>query len=83
MITVWAQIVVAKLRSLVRENTRPILPEFLKYLPSLCDRWLTEIEGSNFARGMDVCLLLIMRVVRSLCVGLITYLEESYRMWCV
>jgi hypothetical protein len=42
------------------------------------------IAGLNPAGGMDVCLMLVLCVVRySLCEGLIPRPEESYRLWCV
>jgi hypothetical protein len=44
---------------------------------------VTRIEGSNPARGMDVCLLCLYVVLscvgRGLCDGLITRSEEFYR----
>ena len=51
----------------------------------VCDRSPAEIVGSNPAGGMDVCLLWLLCVVRyrSLCDGLITRPEESYRLWCI
>jgi hypothetical protein len=30
----------------------------------VCGRWMAGIVGSNAARGMDVCLLLVLSVVR-------------------
>jgi hypothetical protein len=49
----------------------------------VCFRSLAGIAGSNPTGGMDVCLLWVLCVVRSLCVGLITRPEESYRVLCV
>jgi hypothetical protein len=49
----------------------------------VCGRLVDGIVGSNPARGMDVCLLCLYVVLscrgRGLCDGLITRLEESYR----
>ena len=44
----------------------------------VCRRSFTGIVGSNSSRGMDVCLLWVLCIVR-----LITCPEESYRVWCV
>ena len=42
------------------------------------------IAGSNPCGGMDVGLMWVLCVAGiGLCVGLITRLEESYRVWCV
>ena len=41
------------------------------------------IVGSRHARGMDACLECCVLSGRDLCVGLITRLQESYRLWCV
>jgi len=49
----------------------------------ICSSSLSGAEGSNPAGGMDVCLLRALYVVRSLCDGLITRSEGSYRLWCV
>jgi hypothetical protein len=50
----------------------------------VCGRSLAEIAGSNTARGMDIfyCECCVLSG-RGLCIGLITRLEESYRVWCV
>jgi hypothetical protein len=52
----------------------------------VCGRLIAGMEGSNPARGMDVCLLCLYVVLscvgRGLCDGLITHPEESYRV-CV
>jgi hypothetical protein len=49
----------------------------------VCGRLVARIAGSNPAEGMDVCLLCLYVVLscvnRGLCDGLITHLEESYR----
>jgi hypothetical protein len=46
-------------------------------------RAVAGVAGSNPARGMDICLLCLYVVLscvgRGLCDGLITRLEESYR----
>jgi hypothetical protein len=39
------------------------------------------IVASYPTGGMDVCLLCVLCVVRGLCDGLITLIEESYRLW--
>ena len=49
----------------------------------LCGRSLAGIDSSNPAAGMDICLLLVLCVVRGACEGPITRPEESYRLWCV
>jgi len=49
----------------------------------VCGCSLVGIVGSNPVRGMNVCLLRMLRVVRRLCVGLITHPEKSYRLWSV
>jgi len=52
----------------------------------VCCRLLPAgIVGSILAGGIDVCLLCVCCVLlgRVLCVGLITCLEESYRVSCV
>jgi len=49
----------------------------------VCVRSPVGIVGSNPHESMDVYLFWVLCVVRGLCVGLITRLEESYRMWCV
>ena len=49
----------------------------------VCGRSPAGIVGSNPAGGMDVCLLRVLCVVRTLCVGLIILPEESYRLWGV
>ena len=38
---------------------------------------------SNPPEGMDVCCERSASSDRGLCVGLITRIEESYRVWCV
>jgi hypothetical protein len=49
----------------------------------VCGRLVAGVSGSNPAQGMDVCLLclyvVLSRVGRGLCDGLITRPEESYR----
>jgi hypothetical protein len=49
----------------------------------VCGRSVAGVAVSNPARGMDVCLLCLYVVLsfvgRGLCDGLITRLEESYR----
>jgi hypothetical protein len=50
----------------------------------VCGRSLAGIVGLNPAGGVIVCLWYSVCVVRwSLCDGLITRPEESYRVWCV
>ena len=49
----------------------------------VCDCSLVRIVGSNPAGGMDVCFECCVLTERSLCVGLITRLDESYQEWCV
>jgi len=44
-------------------------------------RLIAGIAGSNPARGMFVFLSCVLCVVRVLCVGLITRLEDSDRVW--
>ena len=46
-------------------------------------RSLAGIAGSNPAGGIDGSPLLVLCVLSGLCDGLITRLEESYRLWCV
>jgi len=48
----------------------------------VCGYSFAGITSSNPAGVMDVCLLWVLFVLRSLCVGLILRPEESYRM-CV
>ena len=50
---------------------------------SVCGRLPAEIVGSNPAGVMDVCLLWVLCVVRSVCDRLITRPEDSYWLWCV
>jgi hypothetical protein len=49
----------------------------------VCNRLVAGVAGSNPARRMDVCLLCLYVVLscvgRGLCDGMITRLEESYR----
>jgi hypothetical protein len=49
----------------------------------VCGRLVSGVAVSNPARGMDVCLLclyvVLSRVCRGICDGLITRPEESYR----
>jgi len=50
----------------------------------VCGRSVAGIACSNTAWGIDVCgFEFCMSSGRSLCVGLITRPEESYRVWCV
>ena len=49
----------------------------------VCGRSLAGIMGSDPAGGMDICCECCVLSGRGLWVGLITYLEESYRLWCV
>jgi hypothetical protein len=51
----------------------------------VCGPSLAGIAGSNPTGGLDVCVLWMLCVLsgRGLCVGLITCLGESYRVWCV
>ena len=49
----------------------------------VCGRSPAEIVGSNPTAGMDVCCKCCVMSGRGLCDGLITRLEESYRLWCV
>jgi hypothetical protein len=42
-----------------------------------------KIVGSNPTGDMDVCCECCVLSGRSLCGELITYPEESYRLWCV
>jgi hypothetical protein len=49
----------------------------------VCGRSPAEIVGSNTTGGMDVCRECCVLSGRGLCVGLISRLGESYRMWCV
>ena len=49
----------------------------------VCGHSLAGIAGSSPARGVDVCLLVVLCVVRVLGVGLIIHPEKSYRVWCV
>jgi hypothetical protein len=45
----------------------------------VCRRLLLEIEVSNPAGGLDVSLVIVVFSDRSLCAGLTTHPEESYR----
>ena len=50
----------------------------------VCGHSPVGIVGSNPVGGMDVCLLRVLCVYRlGASVGLITYTEGVYRMWCV
>ena len=49
----------------------------------VCGRSLAEIVGSDPTGGMDVCCEFCVLSGRGLCVGLITCLEEPYRVLCV
>jgi len=49
----------------------------------VCSSSLAGTAGSNPVRGMDVCCECCVLSGRGLCVGLITGVEESYRLWCV
>jgi hypothetical protein len=50
----------------------------------VCSRSFPVIVGSNAARCMDVCLMLVLCLpVRGLSVGLIFRIEKFYRVWCV
>jgi hypothetical protein len=53
------------------------IPVAARSKASVCGRSLTEIAGSNPARG-HVCLYFVM-LGRGLCDGLIPHPEESYR----
>ena len=54
-----------------------------RYKAWVCYRPVAGIVGSNLARGIDVCCECSVLSDRVLCVGLITFPEESYRVWCV
>ena len=45
---------------------------------TVCSRTVAGIVGSNLARGMDVSCEYCVLSGRVLCVGLITFLEESW-----
>jgi hypothetical protein len=50
----------------------------------VCGYSPAEIVGMNLPGSMDVCLCeCCVLSGRSLCVGLITLLEDSYQQWCV
>ena len=57
--------------------------KFIRVMHKESDRSLAEIEGSNPAGSMDICLCECCVSGRGLCVGLITRPEETYRMWYV
>ena len=59
--------------SLNKDSVRPV-PVAARSKACLCGRSRAEILGSNPAKGMDVCLLSVLSVVRyrGLCDGLIT-----------
>jgi hypothetical protein len=46
-------------------------------------RSFAGIAGSNSTSGMDVCRKCCVLSGGSLCVGLITRPEQSYRLWCL
>ena len=50
---------------------------------SVYGRSPAEILGSNSTGDMSVCCECCVLSGRGLCIGLITRLEESYRLWCV
>ena len=50
---------------------------------SVCGRSPAKIVASNPTGGMDICLLRVLCVIRSLCDEPITRPEESYRLWCI
>jgi hypothetical protein len=56
----------------------------LRSKASVCGRSFAGIVGSNLT-GRHGCLSLVSVVLlgRSLCDGMVTRPEESYRMWCV
>ena len=49
----------------------------------VCGRSPAEIVGSNPTGGVDVCRECRVLSGRGLCDELITFREESYRLWCV
>ena len=49
----------------------------------VCGRSLTEIAGSNSAKGTDVSCEFCVLSSRGLCDRPIPRPEESYRVWCV
>jgi hypothetical protein len=49
----------------------------------VCGRSPAVIVVSNPTGGTGICLLCCVLSGRSLCDGLITHPEESYRLWCV
>ena len=49
----------------------------------ICGLPLTGIVGTNTADGMDIYCECCVLSGRGLCDGLITRLDESYRLWCV
>jgi len=49
----------------------------------VCGRSLARIMGLNPTGDIVVCYECCVLSGRGLCVGLITHLEESYRVWCV
>jgi hypothetical protein len=49
----------------------------------VCGSSVAQIAGSNAAGGMDICLLLSVLSGRRFCDELITWPEESYRVWSV
>jgi len=65
-------------------KTCPLLPISVTTLSKawFFSRSLAAIAGSNPTGRMDVCLLWVLSDI-GICVGLITRLEESYRVWCV
>jgi hypothetical protein len=61
------------------------MPVAARSKASVCGHSLAGIAGLSPADGMDVSLFCERCILsgRGLCVGLITRLEESYRVWCV
>jgi hypothetical protein len=48
-----------------------------------CSNFIAGIAGSNPTGGIHVCRECCVLSGRGLCKGLITRLEDSYRLWCV